>query len=90
METRQTPPPTPAESKRSLERERRKALLIAAGMLRNMGRQLMHGIDAGREPEPYKLPNFETVGEEVAVGSSLLALANRLEPDRQLKRQRHE
>lgn len=66
---------------RSLARERRKALLLAIDLLRHAGRRLIEGASGGTQP--FELPAFETVGEEVAVGSSLLTLANRLEPDRQ-------
>ena len=83
METPRTPLRTaPAGGHaRSLARERRKAMILAIDLLRHTGRRLIEG--TGGAAQPFEPPVFETVGEEVAVGSSLLALANRLEPDRQ-------
>lgn len=81
MKRQQTPPPTIEKRRRSLVRERRAAMLLAVGLIRHAGRQLIR--DGGGDPEPFRLPEFDTAGEAVGVGASLLALANRLEPDRQ-------
>ena len=88
MKEKQTPPPTVEEQRRSLARERRKAMLLAVDLLRHTAHRLIQCTDG--VPETFRMPEFETLSEEVAVGTSLLALANRLEPDRQLTRQRHE
>lgn len=71
---------TPEQRRRAMAEDNRKALRIAADLIRGAARCLIRNEPA---TQPYTPPEFTDTVQQTAVALNLLQLADTLEPDRQ-------